>query len=737
MATSKGLTVPRGNDGGLQSPPGSVSNSSTYSLLNLLPSGPDLRAAFRELITQLVHERQELSPSDLTRWQNNREHLARLIWNHTARPYQMRQDTSYEARLVGERKVVFIGCKTRNARNEVKSILGDCGAIDFIRGVLHFDDIHVDMKFKGHLSKAAMPSGSTSRGQNHPKWPMLGMHADVPISEDIPGLVRDVSRYSTTLGGVILVDGKPYGLATGCPFARGEGAERDNGEVVVHSYSGFESPWTPSEARQLIRERNEQCHLSPAADWALITLHEDMIAPNTMIPVEHIDGWPWPSQEIELELFVQGVVNEKDLAPIPTREKDRLACLTFSKTSSVPFPGFIAPSTSIIMLDSTLFTVLRIDMLVPLEFGDSGSWVVVGNKVCGVIIAGSGRPYELPPDDEQLSESHVFSAYMLPMKDVLESISKTLDLDVSLPTLADYRIDYLQRHSGRWDPSTLPSRHLDMEFLLCQQKHVRRKGKTEAFDFDVKGRKTTLGLPFPQKLSWHTRYILEGSIGLRVMGISKPATPSLQQLQAFIYCIVSGFKGKDLKHLYLLFNAGSRVENAAPTSESWLKAPPPRLSSLHRLGRSLREWTSGKKDVLDLSNVDTALDLSGVSATWTHSVTTTTRILTLLQKIYVSDKKQILVYSGQDASWIASYAYVVLGLVVNCREIDTNGVRFSYLVGLAESQMQLSPRVDVVVYFGDQSMTGDMCEIVDRIDVGRGVFAHPGSISRRPENPVQ
>ncbi|KAF4341671.1 hypothetical protein FBEOM_4409 [Fusarium beomiforme] len=791
MNAPQRLIIPGGSGEGLSSNSSSVSGSSTYSLLNLLPSGADLRRAFRDLNSRLKHQSQELSPQDRSKWQRNREQLARLIWNHTARPSQIRQDTSYEARDIGGRKVIVIGCQTKAVRDEVRDIIEDSGALYFVRSKLGFDEIRVDMNFKGHLAKTNPESVGISGSSNYEKSPILGMSMDVTTG-------GETGYTSTTLGGVILVDGKPYALASGCPFSKKHSEPSLIAELVVYSYSDSKNSWD-LDKEERVRGRNQCTNTRNAKDWALVALPDDIIPPNSIVSLDRLEDWPWHEPSTSLDSFpllVDKAIDEIDLGRCMRREGGKAACLIFPKSSPVPLPGMIASGTSTIILDGMMLIVLRIDMLTPLEYGDSGSWVLVGNAVCGIIIAGTSRPDEPLPKDRPYGQQSVFSAYMIPMKEILESISETLNVEASLPNIVDHRIDFLRRQASKWDPATNTlSRALDMELLLCQQKQRRRSRKFETLKVDNRVRDTTVPASLSLKMSWPTRYVLEDSIGLRyetihyllslghicplsavfrpglrqwardyrksrwhnrrtfvcaaiikqclqteagenllgllilmwksqrqpkkgtkknrvdpkrriawlaqllsslfsATSISTAATPSTQQLQSFVYCIISAFKDKDLKHLYLVLDENSQIEKAVPSSDVWSMAPPPRLNAIQRAWHSTKAWVSGRPHEIDLIDADTAS--------------------------------------------LTFYAEVVLGLDVSCRIASSQGARRMLSTFPRQENKIGSQRPDVVVYFTDGAMFDDMCEIVDRIDVGQelssaDILQHATDVVPAPE----
>ncbi|CAF3597174.1 unnamed protein product [Fusarium graminearum] len=708
MTTPQGLNVVELDAGILSSNSGSVSGSSTRSILNLLPYGPDLTEAFRELKSRLRHQSSELNPSNRNKWLANRERLARLIWNHTANPYQIRRDTSYEASEINGRLVVIIGCKSRDAKDQVQDIIEGSGALYFVRETLGFHDIRVDMKFKGHLARGwALGSGLVSGKSNLQKRPILGMSMDLSTRDERDE--RD-AYIPTTLGGVILVDGTPYALAAGYAFMERLGEKREDGEMVVCSYGASGIGRLPETTRGSFAAGNKATSWTNGKDWALVSIPADMIPPNTIVNAESLEDWPWTSSLTSLHAFpllVQKTINEQELALHMSKEGGSVACLAFPMSSPTPRAGYIAAGTSTIILNGTIHTVLRVDMLSPLEYGDSGSWVLVGNAVCGIIIAGTGRSDEFGLTDDASEEQLVFSAYVLPMNGVMANISDALHVEVSLPTLVDHRIDFLRRHTSKWDISTkaLP-RALDMEFLLGQRKQGRRGHKAECLQIDTSPIHTAIPRFYPKS----------------VMSTSKMDTPSTQELQSFIYCIISAFKDKDLKHLYLIPGARSRKAKAsASTSLIWFDAPPSRSNLFKRGSRFVKNWVSGSHhDAADHIGVDRAIgNLPTISRSWDHSIAALSRVLVLLHTIYTSTREQVLVCYGKNASWVAFYADMLLGLDVSYRMMTTNGARPISPEFARINNNMTGGRPDVVVYFDDHVELAEIYEIVDRVDVGQ------------------
>lgn len=364
MTTLQGLNVVELDAGILSSNSGSVSGSSTRSILNLLPYGPDLTEAFRELKSRLRHQSFDLNPSNRNKWLANRERFARLIWNHTANPYQIRRDTSYEASEINGRLTVIIGCKSRDARDQVQDIIEGSGALYFVRETLGFHDIRVDMKFKGHLAKGwSLGSGLVSGKSNLQKRPILGMSMDLSTTDE-----RD-AYIPTTLGGVILVDGTPYALAAGYAFMERLGEKREDGEMVVCSYGASGIGRLPETTRGSFAAGNKATSWTNGKDWALVSIPADMIPPNTIVNAESLEDWPWTSSLTSLHAFpllVQKTINEQELALHMSKEGGSVACLAFPMSSPTPCAGYIAAGTSTIILNGTMHTVLRVDMLSPL-----------------------------------------------------------------------------------------------------------------------------------------------------------------------------------------------------------------------------------------------------------------------------------------------------------------------------------------------------------------------------------
>ncbi|KAF4974566.1 hypothetical protein FZEAL_8538 [Fusarium zealandicum] len=513
----------------------SNSQVSTYDILDRFPQSTRLRDKFRQLKDRLLNVPQHLSPDDLSRWQENQQDFIRLLGNHGPFSEQVRQGASFDAKMIGDRKLVIIGCKTGKIRARVKRDLEESGALDLVRDIMGFDDVEVNTEFMGHLAKTSLPSAS------------ICAEADLGILSSLGSRLRihgpGNTESITTVGGVILIDGKAYGLTSGCVISRQDLEVRNMAEagedtrlghtnrkllsqrIVAHNYGSLKSfqgqqfasqQWGRDEVPQhcstnVLGDTQANCP-DEASDWALVELPRHNVPPNAMLDRRRKSSgeWLWPRQATDEDILVQKTLSEADLAGLMKTEDGRVACLTYT-SSSRPVPGFIAAGSSSIVLDGAIFSVLRVDMDDPL-----GSWVMVGNAVCGVIIAGSRED-----TDHGVQESgrmQAFWAYIIPIIDIFDSISHSLSATVSLATLVDYRIGVLQsrRRDLRWTSNMIPPRFLDMELLLAQQKEQRRgHGGIENMRLHARSNNILVPTPPPPNPSWISRYVLKGSIGIQ------------------------------------------------------------------------------------------------------------------------------------------------------------------------------------------------------------------------------
>ncbi|KAK6706848.1 hypothetical protein SNK04_007863 [Fusarium graminearum] len=841
---------------------GRSSNSrlSTTSVVSLFAKKlqVEIQEGFHKLDDLLSWETyQRVTEDDLRKF---REYEATLFNIFLRRDVQT--GVSLDARMKGNKKVVVIGCVNSEIKKEVKSILKDkTWAIKHhIKNNMKFHDVEVNLDFNGHNAKMGISSAMGRTEATFTKYSSLGARLRIHGAE--------MNEATTTMGGVILVDGRPYGLTTGCAMSRhyresasmtkaeahtseaerivetesapievlslDEGQEDMDskdipadilpGRVIAYVYPGA----GPIQERQFAKEQcmragtselssAEMCETFQSSysfegrDWALVEILDDKVPPNSMLNLAKRSSpeWLWPAEEGGKEVFAQATVSESDLIAQMAEENGKVACLTYASALK-PIPGFIVEGRSSILLDGAIFSVLRVYMSSPLNYGDSGSWVMVGNSVCGVIIAGSST--------NPTSKIQVFRAYMIPITDIFDSISQTLSTKVTLPTLIDYRINFLQtqRRTASYTPNTPHQRYLDMELLLGQRKQ-QTQGIRDIAELEVHTRYNNASITssLPLKLGWPYRFVLEdltdlhyetidrllplgeicplsvmfrpgfrqwardyrksrfqnrrslvctiiidrylqteageNLLGLLIvlwriereplqtrkrttksrshriawlaqllsalcssMKIPKTAIPSTEQLHIFVYCVISAFKDKDLKHLYLIEDANYQVEMAKPSSGILSPSFPSRHTAFHRAWKAI----SGKDNEDDLLNVNSALS-QGLErpTTWDHTIASTAHMLVTLHNLHRGDRSQVLVYSGLSAAWVGFYAGLVLGLEIQFRKRDTHR---TYLdPHLHETPKRVhNPDMDVIIYLTEQPLkVENVFEVIDRRSV--------------------
>ncbi len=120
------------------------------------------------------------------------------------------------------------------------------------------------------------------------------------------------------------------------------------------------------------------------------------------------------------------------------------------------------------------------------------------------------------------------SAYITPIEDVFNSISKTLSSQVSLPTCEDWRIHALRRNRELWEgnltsmPGKWIERHLELEYLLAERKAQRTISAAGTEPFALPSEHYSEANPFPSLMSplgSFPRLILEYITGLSVATI--------------------------------------------------------------------------------------------------------------------------------------------------------------------------------------------------------------------------
>ncbi|KAJ3541756.1 hypothetical protein NM208_g4458 [Fusarium decemcellulare] len=436
----------------LSSTPGSsISQISTLDFLGRLSEDFGIKQLYQNLRDQLEGELKELDEADVVRWGEERQNFQDII-EHYANCLPHANNISYDIKRHRNKKIVLIASK-------------HSGALAIIRRI-GFHGIEVVEGFNGHYAKGRLSSPAEYAEAEFEGATSLGSRLR------IYGRLREAS---TTIGGVILVNETPYWLTTGYAFSGGDidpGIEAEDkgkkksrspwkslpGRVVAHRYP--QAVTTRSRMDFVTRA----LHSTEATDWALVELPSDFLPPNIVLEEKRdfLKQSSWAIEDGAGKLLIEKTVSEADLEKL--RKKDRrVECFIFVSASTF-VPGLIAPGRSTVVLDGAAFSVLRVDMDSELDYGDSGSWVLVGNGVCGVIIAGSSR---VPGQKGSLP-----AAYMIPIVDIFDNISTTLSVKVSLPTLVDYRIDCLKarRQANGWISGVMPFSQMNLELLLAQKK---------------------------------------------------------------------------------------------------------------------------------------------------------------------------------------------------------------------------------------------------------------------------
>ncbi|KAI8961532.1 hypothetical protein F5Y11DRAFT_225784 [Daldinia sp. FL1419] len=474
---------------------------------------------------------------------------------------------SLQPRVVKGSKKVVIGCKGGNVRRMIERAIKRPGPLALVHKRMGFEGIEINEVFLGRATKFGPPSTSMYSTIEFTTVSSLGSRLRI---YDLQG-----TNSISTIGGVILLDGKPYGLTTGhavpSNLRRKEWEEENSealniankqvgeqpeyelskvlsGRIVAHRYpdarSIQEHVWQqqPRARRQMDSETLEDSptnnprmfeplYLSQTTDWALVEILGDNIPPNAVPKWDRT--WAGLNTETATKEIMRGhlirkPISEANLARLMRYEKSGVGCLIFTYSPD-PVVGLIAAGAASVVLNGAIFSVLRIYMDAPLDYGDSGSWVVIGNAVCGIIIAADQKdPYfnNSEPGTSSCHESQnteIFSAYMIPMVDILDSISKTLSVNVSFPSFVDYRIDTLRarQQSLGWtqhESEVSFREYLDMELLLGQQKKQKwRDNEMENLNLYV-GSKVNGPVPIsllPLKPKWFSRSLVESLIGLK------------------------------------------------------------------------------------------------------------------------------------------------------------------------------------------------------------------------------
>ncbi|KAL8365906.1 hypothetical protein RB595_004606 [Gaeumannomyces hyphopodioides] len=399
----------------------------------------------------------------------------------------------------------------------------------------------------------------------------------------VTGYSKEMGAQSThmTVGGMILVDGKLYGLATGHGLARlrpmsGLEGEQKRGimklvlkerlkvfdsepchpQGVLRSpaymaketergprHEGKESEGGPAgkgkeperaqspaqdgddslghpipvsgriiATKYPIQQRSEHGRYERSVDWALLEFREDdngVPPPNSLFHMEPIDDvlWPEPVNRKETassdegrhrSTSLEGQVSTNFIHQVmPRADMDKLLLgqseLCAVVTPRVIVPGFITAGTASVILDGAMFAALRVYTKDPIEDGDSGSWVLVNGRCCGVVFAAFDAQASAASPDSGAShkpdpELGLPGAYIIHIQDVLDSIKEALSATtVRLPSKLDWQISTLRsrRRGPEWiDNEIFRNRYSEMELLLARQKSEALGDKAEEVRLD-------------------------------------------------------------------------------------------------------------------------------------------------------------------------------------------------------------------------------------------------------------
>ncbi|KAK3292482.1 uncharacterized protein B0H64DRAFT_229331 [Chaetomium fimeti] len=675
--------------------------------------------------------------------------------------------------MVDQQRMYIIVCNNEEAKKNLRRALAG-------------PDARAILKRHGFEAKV-MNRNSWFRGDSgeHEAWttptptmasPSTGMGTRIlarqeakTVSNKMPGRKGAVM----TIGGLILVDGQMFGLTTahGMVIGRkGDMTDSDSdskgrissaSEQKVSSKPGVdyeEETLEPVSVAQMEAFRfanvtsDSLRHVGSLAqdsncygsDWALIRLEGGDIVPNILHDKElsYTDGtemgWEdalWTTTRWNVEgdeeadapprpLFSNLLVHSSpaDLADHPDEEP--LVCHVV--TSKEVVHGIILAEHTTLDFEGETFGVMVASLLEPLVDGDSGSWVVTAErppKVLGMVIAaGDGDP------DEEILSGPI--AYILPIQDILDSISRTMSVPVSLPTADDWLIHSLHRHRQRWSggfakhmPAEWARRHLEMEYLLMRQKWYSEglSGRSqERFRLPSEYlSQAQMSLSSGLSLHLYSRLTLEKVFGLHVatteailiLGTVCPLSPDFRAaLQDWLpdhrratsgllfrqYTATEAGENVLGMILVLLATQRQKVRQRKPQgSISWQMTAEPLwlaqvLSSLLRLtGLAPTSIPSipqlelfvncvihGFKDKdmedLRLLNSDSLLNIPAALKSTraegsSFSVAFASRLLLQMRDVAKGDGTRLLVCHGSAANWAAFYAAVALGLRVELR----------------------------------------------------------------------
>lgn len=192
---------------------GRSSNSqvSTDIILSRFPNSLGIRSLQRADNLQVRLNNEEFQPvttEDTKHFEHYRGRLMRILASHTSK--EVLDNVTVDAKMKGNEKVVVIGCKTKKVQKTIDKWYGDreTGAMDFVRNSIGFHDVVTNSGFTGHLVWKGPSSALVHTKAAYTTFSSLGLRLSMYGGETM------------TMGGVILLDGRPYGLTTGCAISR-------------------------------------------------------------------------------------------------------------------------------------------------------------------------------------------------------------------------------------------------------------------------------------------------------------------------------------------------------------------------------------------------------------------------------------------------------------------------------------------------------------------------------------
>ncbi|MCJ1397732.1 hypothetical protein MMC11_000928 [Xylographa trunciseda] len=558
---------------------------------------------------------------------------------------------------------------------------------------------------------------------------------------------RRSSMAMMTLGGIIIVDDKPYGLTVAHPVSMIAPQKSDK--------PGFEANWESShDVRNILGEKHDRniftsyedfteqlygprTHLFRSlgsisamaysnqlgsinvpqnSDWMLVSIELDMMVPNL------VQGKLSSSPQLIQDIVTQAELSTKENA---TAE---LPCTVVTAHGAIQ--ARLSHDSSMLEIGGSSFQAKRVGLDHPLGRGDSGSWVLFEGRLCGSIIAGRDHPPY---------------AYMVPIEDVFNSIMTSMKASrVSLPSEIDSRLfelnlaarkegsldaaigypeilllrAYKQQHSGASRPihdPVLRREDLLMFSSAMQGQNLLREvyDHLTGSDLSTLNGLTLLGDLCPLKEEFLSQQ--RDSILRRTLRVS--LNPRLREIRSQIFKTRAG---ENLLALLYFTNWMPIPSQAALFSEllELLNVPyslipsASRIQKLVRHCRSLLSYSQLRPDSM-LVNREPGKrdDLSRFSFNLNADFIRNQAYLILqLAQVVKWTKSKILISGGSRLEWVPYYASSGLGLSCAVYTLQSGG---GYQ---PSSRQRFYPRVkddekvQVHMYFGSPSQ---VCELLD------------------------